>query len=167
MIENFAKVTDNLYRGGKISSMDELLELKNKYRINKIISLDKRSGEDIDNATKKLGIIHKIFAIGTGHPSQPISELKKIIPTLENNGPTYIHCYHGKDRTGMAIAMYRIYKGMSFQDAIKEAYKYGMGKGLSDEVALSYYDAVKQYNHENKKSLGNFNWKSFKMIKGK
>ena len=47
------------------------------------------------------------------------SEVKKLF--LEN-GPTFVHCYHGKDRTGLMVAIIKCkYLGVSADEAIKEA----------------------------------------------
>jgi tyrosine-protein phosphatase SIW14 len=38
----------------------------------------------------------------------------------ENPKPVFIHCHQGRDRTGLAVAAYRLSQGMSTADAIKE-----------------------------------------------
>jgi protein tyrosine phosphatase (PTP) superfamily phosphohydrolase (DUF442 family) len=38
----------------------------------------------------------------------------------ENPKPVFIHCHQGKDRTGLAVAAYRLSQGMSAEDAIRE-----------------------------------------------
>ena len=44
-------------------------------------------------------------------------------------GKTYIHCLHGKDRTGFMCAMYRMrVEGWSFEDAKREMYDFGFHK---------------------------------------
>jgi protein tyrosine/serine phosphatase len=55
--------------------------------------------------------------------------------------PVLIHCQHGEDRTGMAVAIIRIRSGWSYGDAIKEAVSHGyrqlFNRGL-DEVLERY-----------------------------
>lgn len=39
----------------------------------------------------------------------------------EANRPVFVHCLHGKDRTGLLVAMYRVARqGWSVEDAYKE-----------------------------------------------
>ena len=74
--------------------------------------------------------------------------MKELIPTILEDGPTYIHCRHGKDRTGMSVAMFRVHSGWKLGDALAEAFKFGMGYGLPHDVKQSYYDAVRSFAKE-------------------
>jgi len=153
MPNKFSIVNKNVFRGG-CPSLNEIPILKDYFGINKIVSLDQRSGDRIHPTCEKLGIKHIILGLGDGNDPK-VTELKNdIVPNLEEDGPTYVHCYHGKDRTGMCIAMYRISKGMSLRDALTDAYNFGMGSGLSRSVKHSYYDAVKEFaqNQDNNKA---------------
>jgi tyrosine-protein phosphatase SIW14 len=146
MPARFSKVIDNLYRGGCPSNMD-LVQLKSM-GIRKIVSLDEECGYSIDPMCEELGLQHIIWGLGDGKDPKVAALKKRIIPSLTHGGPTYIHCFHGKDRTGMAVAMYRIYTGWPVGTALDEAAKFGMGTHLSPIVTRSYYDAVKQYAKE-------------------
>jgi tyrosine-protein phosphatase SIW14 len=142
----FSKVTNDLYRGGCPSALD-LVKLKSM-GINKIISLDEECGNSIDSVCEELELKHIIWGLGDGTDPKVAALKKRIVPTLTHDGPTYIHCFHGKDRTGMAVAMYRIYTGWSVKKALEEAAKFGMGTHLSPKVTKSYYDAVKEFVNE-------------------
>jgi tyrosine-protein phosphatase SIW14 len=145
MPDRFSQVTKNLYRGGCPSAKD-LLFLRS-LGIKKIVSLDDECGHSIEPICEELGLQHIIWGLGDGNDPK-VAALKKIIPTLTHNGPTYIHCFHGKDRTGMAVAMYRVYSGWPVDKALEEAARFGMGKYLSHQVTRSYYDAVKKFANE-------------------
>lgn len=139
----FSKVTDGLFRGGKPSSND--LHLLKEKGIKKIVSLDEEIGKSIRPICKKLGLEHMIVGLTDGNDPK-VSVLKKIvIPSLLDNGPTYVHCRHGKDRTGMCIAMFRVHSGWPVYDALSEAYDFDMGKGLKTPSKESYYNAVNEY----------------------
>jgi hypothetical protein len=146
MPENFAKVTKKLYRGG-IPSYDDLIAL-HKLGIKKVVSLDEDSGLVIEDICKALGFEHVIWGLTTGDDPKVYVLKTKIIPTLTLGGPTYIHCKHGKDRTSMAVAMFRIYTGWSLNDALEEAKQFKMGVDLSQSTHDSYFDAVKHYHSE-------------------
>ena len=144
MPDRFAKVQDGLYRGGK-PTPKEVSMLKDLWGIKKIVSLDQKSGDEIAPIAKKLGIEHVIWGIGRGNDPKVAALKKRIVPSLLHGGPTYVHCVHGKDRTGMTIAMFRIYSGWSLEDALKEAQKFGMGRDLRKDTKDSYYDAVRNF----------------------
>lgn len=139
------KVDDNVLRGGE-PSVQDLKKLKH-IGINKIISLDEDIGLAIDHICQKLGLEHEIIPLTDGN-GPAIPALKNNISKLFQGGPIYVHCRHGKDRTGMTIAMYRIMTGWSLSRALQEARSLGMGTGLSESVKKSYYDAVKQFYEE-------------------
>lgn len=146
MPARFSKVTDSLYRGGCPSAID-LVKLKSM-GVKKIVSLDDECGHSIDSVCEELGLQHIIWGLGDGKDPKVAALKKRIIPTLTHGGPTYIHCFHGKDRTGMAVAMYRVSQGWPVGKALEEASKFGMGTNLSPIVARSYYDAVKDFVNE-------------------
>ena len=142
----FSKVDDMLYRGGK-PSPEHLIHFKRGLGINKILSLDGQVGYEIDNFCRALGLKHPMLPLGDGRDPK-VKALKAYIPYLTNDGPTYIHCYWGKDRTSMAVAMYRIHNGWSLEDALNEAHRFHMGEGLSKDVRDSYYNAVRDFAKE-------------------
>lgn len=145
-MDRFSKVSNKLYRGGKPSSLD--LYLLKEIGIKKIVSLDDKSGEDIKDICDDLGFEHIIWGIGDGNDPKIAALKSKIIPTLTIGGPTYIHCKHGKDRTGMSVAMFRILNGWKLKDALIEAFRFGMGKDLPKKTKQSYYDAVIKFDQE-------------------
>lgn len=145
--DRFSEVIKGLlFRGGKPSPKE--LALFKKAGIKKIISLDEESGRDIQPICRELGLDQIIWGLGDGTDPKVAALKKRIVPTLLHDGPTYIHCYHGKDRTGMAVAMFRVFSGWSLEKALSEAYDFGMGSGLSRNVRHSYYDAVKEFYKE-------------------
>lgn len=147
MPARFAKVQRGLYRGG-CPTAEDLRILKNNYGIKKIVSLDDKCGHAIDNICKDLELEHIIWGLGDGRDPKVGALKKRIVPQLLHGGPTYVHCFHGKDRTGMTIAMFRIYTGWSIDKALAEAFKFGMGSNLSPDVKQSYYNAVKEFAKE-------------------
>src|SRR5271165_1520542 len=106
-MKNFHQVRPNLYRGGK-PSVKDLLILKKKFNIERIISLDENIGENIDPFCNKLNIAHIIIGIHTGN-KKSIKHLLKynIHDLIDSSIPTFVHCLHGKDRTGLFIALVR------------------------------------------------------------
>lgn len=141
MIQRLRKVTDGLYRGSAPTPKD-VLWLKNNLGINKIVSLDKETGEKIDRTCKILDIEHvKIYLDMTRKSLIKLlnHDLKDL---LIKNGPTYLHCHHGKDRTGLVVALYKCkYMNESPEKAIEEAKSLGFGLGVDPKI-LSLYEKL-------------------------
>jgi len=144
MISNFRKVDTNLYAGAA-PSIKDVAWLKHKYGITKIVSLDENAGKKIDRATKLLGIKHIMLPIDIGKKSSLMRFLHHNIIKLLDGEKTYIHCQWGRDRTGLAIAMYRCeHDGWSCGKALKEAKKYGFGIGVDPKVVHLYKKLIAQ-----------------------
>ena len=143
MPNRFLHVADQIYRGGEPSSQDLHL-LSNIFDIKTIITLDGNIGGNISPIVKTLGMKHIIIPIGGAESIPLINYLKQNITSiLEEQQPVYIHCRHGSDRTGMAIALYRIqHDGISPQAALIEAKKLGFGDKLDPNTQQLYTDAI-------------------------
>lgn len=147
-MDRFKVVSDSLLRGGCPSESD-IDQLKDIWNVDNIISLDYHSGQKIKSKCKESGIKQIIMPLyGGGSPN--VSRL----PSLLNlDGITYVHCKHGKDRTGLFCAMYRVMnEGWNVEKALEEAISIGMGVGLSDKDKDSYINAVKSLGDVNNAS---------------
>jgi hypothetical protein len=143
MIYRFAKITDGLYRGSAPNDYDVTM-LHNKYGINKIVSLDQESSNKIDYICDLLKINHVLVPIDFSKSSL-INLLKYDLKNLLiNNGPTYLHCFAGKDRTGLVSALFKCkYMGEDPSTAIDEAKSMGFGLGIPPEITLLYEKMIK------------------------
>jgi len=137
MPDRFGKISEDIFRGGK-PSVKDLEILKNVYGVERIISLDGSIGNLISPACYKLGLEHIIIPIGGNESGHLTDFLKENILELLSDKPAYIHCRHGKDRTGMAAALYRIKTGWTKEDAFKEALSFDFGKDLNPESKEFY-----------------------------
>lgn len=157
MIRRFIKVNDQLYRGSA-PTPEDVVNLHKHFKINKIISLDEKSGVKIGRICKILGIKHIMIPIEVEH-AHIMTNLKRLESInlwdlLMVDGPTYVHCSHGKDRTGMLIAMFKCkYMGAPCNEAIKEAKSIGFGFGLPPFVYKLYTNMIckscqKDHNHD-------------------
>ena len=108
-IRNFYAVNKYLYRGGQPNS-EQFLNLKeNGFKT--IINL--RSGKKTiareKSIVEELGM--KFLNIPLSYFRNPtMDEVNRFIEYTEaaENQPLFVHCFHGVDRTGFIIAMYRI-----------------------------------------------------------
>jgi protein tyrosine/serine phosphatase len=138
MIVRFRKVDDNLYRGGAPSIQD--VKLLKQLGIKKIVSLDKEAGEHIDRACKLLHIQHIMLPIEISKRMSLIKFLNTDIEKLlSDNGPVFVHCAIGRDRTGLAVALYRCkVDGWRPQKAIEEARSFGFGEEIPQSIVNLY-----------------------------
>jgi protein tyrosine phosphatase (PTP) superfamily phosphohydrolase (DUF442 family) len=143
MTKNFALVSDQIYRGGE-PSIDDLRMMASVLDLRTVISLDGEIGSKIHQAVQDLGMEHLIIPISGRGSTALVDFLRNnIARLLESKKPVYVHCRHGSDRTGMAIAFYRMHKeGMSPEDAVAEARKFGFGDRLDPDTQQFYLDAI-------------------------
>jgi hypothetical protein len=149
MIHRFREVVPGvLYRGSAPSPLD-VKELKNKLGIKKIVSLDKDTGEKIDRACKLLDIEHIKMYIDTTNAKNQKKHLLRLLTrdlrrTFLEEGPTFVHCLHGKDRTGLVCAIIECkFFGESPEKAIHRAKSLGFGIGVPPEVVHLYESVIK------------------------
>ncbi len=149
---NFQKVNDLLYRSSAPSPKD-LLHLK-RLGIKKIVSLDEATGNKIDRAAKMLGIEHTMAPIDIGRKGSLLKFLcKDLFDLLQDRGPVLVHCAHGKDRTSLAVAMFRCrYENWPCDKALQEAHRFGFGIGLDPKIVRLYkrliQNSCEQHDHE-------------------
>ncbi len=138
----FKEVIPNLlYRGGEPKSW-EISALKHVFGIEQIISLDEKIGNNISKVCKLNNINHLIIPLTNCTDDAIGIILDNGAKNLVANKPTYVHCRHGKDRTGVFVAIYRIEDGWSCKKAIDEALSFGFGSGLDSDTTQSYIDAI-------------------------
>lgn len=126
-ILNFAKVTDNIYRGGQPTS-DGWKYLKS-IGVTNFVKLNLEHPNDLE--AQALGIVLNNCGIdfmdqllGPVDHNTISNAISSIIPN------TYIHCEHGQDRTGLVVACYRYGTGWTKQQSEDEMISMGFHKVL-------------------------------------
>lgn len=111
--------------------------------VNNIISLDQESGDKISSICGKLGVAHNIIPIDPGDTKSLKHLFKNNINKLLKDKITFVHCLHGRDRTGLFVAMVRcLLDKWDCKTAIKEAKKLRFGVGLDLPVELFYMKLI-------------------------
>ena len=143
MPDRFSNVSEQIYRGGEPSE-DDLRLMSDIYGIKTIVSLDGNIGGQIAPTVEEIGMEHIVIPIGGRGSISLINYLKNNIASiLSTKQPIYVHCRHGSDRTGMAVAFYRMQnEGMSPEDAINEAKAFGFGDKLDPDTEGLYKGAI-------------------------
>lgn len=148
---NLEKVSKNLYRGSAPLSKADIEMLIKKWGIKRIISLDEQIANNIQPFCEELHIDQLLIPIDVNDNSA--NSLMEInLKKLFGNGPTFVHCKHGKDRTGLLIALWRIQNGWTFKKAFNEAKKFGFGIGLSKSTIKNYCKLMMEMESRTKDS---------------
>jgi uncharacterized protein (TIGR01244 family) len=122
-VANFAMVDDGLYRGGQ-PSFDGVQQLKAK-GVRTVIDL-----RDDRNPSEKMWVEEAGIAYVNIPSNASRVDPEKIATFLkevdEAQKPIFVHCYHGRDRTGLEVAVYRmVEQGWPREAALKELYAHG------------------------------------------
>jgi len=127
-LPRFYKINENLYRGAQPLSggIERLAALGIKTVINLRGENEVTRSEQADARAAGL----RYFSVPLADLSAPTDEQVEKILALINDAqdwPVFVHCNHGKDRTGTIIAVYRIsHDGWTSEEAKAEAKRLGM-----------------------------------------
>ena len=123
-LPNFGEVTPNLFRGGQPGA-DGLRALK---KMGVLIVVDMRGGhsEHEKRAVEELGMEYVSIPWHCPLPSdEPFVKFLKVIEQHPGK-KVFVHCRLGDDRTGMAIASYRMAEeGWTSEEALQEMELFG------------------------------------------
>lgn len=123
-LTNFAEVSPRLFRGGQ-PGVDGLEALK-KMGVSIIVDMRGSKSPHEQIAVGKLGMQYVVIPWHCPFPSDGIfARFLKVIH--DNPGKKiFVHCRLGDDRTGMAIAAYRMAdEGWSAEEALEEMKEFG------------------------------------------
>ncbi|CAN5390694.1 hypothetical protein BH11CYA1_BH11CYA1_43870 [soil metagenome] len=149
-ISNFHQVSSRLYRGGQPN--EQGFEALRELAVKTVVSLRWRK-QRVDSEkliVERLGM--RFISIPLNYWTLPndahVKELLKIIDDQANH-PIFIHCFHGADRTGVMVAMYRILRhDWSLQEAYKEMRACGFHRFATAHFKLALWKLARQAAHE-------------------
>jgi len=123
-IPNFGRISPTLYRGAQPTA-DGFAELK-KRGVDIVVDLRGGRSSQEEAAVTKLGMQYVSIPTHCPFPKdEPWAKFLKVV--RENPGKAvFVHCRLGDDRTGMAVASYRMAEqGWSADEALKEMKYFG------------------------------------------
>ena len=124
VLDNFHKVSDKLYRGAK-QNAEGYKKLK-EMGIKTVVNL--RTSNKEEKIVKDAGLNYVFIPTKTSKLGDDTIEKFLEVVSKPENRPVFVHCYHGSDRTGAAVASYRIvFEDYTPEEAHKEmtSGKYG------------------------------------------
>ncbi len=133
-VTNFHQVDEHIYRGAQPNGpgFTNLAKLG----IKTVLDLRGEASEDAEVSSAGMRYVHMPWS---GFKAPTDSQMREVLTLLNNSSdwPVFVHCKRGADRTGTAIACYRItHDHWSTQQALTEAKSLGMS---SFERAMQRY----------------------------
>jgi protein tyrosine/serine phosphatase len=134
-LPNLRKVSDTLYRGAQPSA-EGYAELK-KMGVATVVDL--RDFHDEAKAVTTADLQYRAIPMGALHPEdEDVVAFLKIVMD-KSLQPVFVHCQHGSDRTGMTVAVYRIFiDGWTKEQAIEEMTEGATGFHTGFQNLLGY-----------------------------
>ncbi|MFK7741286.1 MAG: tyrosine-protein phosphatase [Planctomycetota bacterium] len=131
-VQNWHRVSDDLYRAAQPSSAD-MRTLQN-FGVRSIVNLREFHSDRERLRETRLHLVEHPLATGHVGYQDLVAALRKL---LDAPKPALVHCWHGSDRTGAVCAAWRIaIDGWSPSEALDEMVAGGFGHS-------SYYDNLR------------------------
>ncbi|MEQ1878762.1 MAG: tyrosine-protein phosphatase [Bdellovibrionia bacterium] len=137
-IARFSQVTKQIFRGGQPDTRAEYDFLKSN-GIKTIINL-RNDGEYEKSIAQQYGFGFKWFPMSAYQaPSQQMVEAALTAMNDPALQPVFVHCLHGKDRTGMMIAIHRVvYQRWPQRAAYNEMISFGFNRAFAPLLYTFY-----------------------------
>lgn len=123
---NFYQISDSVFRSEQPE--EAFIPLLKKHDIDVVINLRHRDKDEITLATTNVQLVHIPINTWSIDREDLLAVMQQIKIAQSHHQKVLIHCYHGSDRTGASIAMYRvIFENWATQDALAEMKHGGYG----------------------------------------
>jgi len=145
-LPNFAEVTPNLFRGGQPGA--DGLEALKKMGVTIVVDMRGSRSDHERQVVMKLGMHY--VSIPWHCPFPKAEAFAKFLHVVQENPgkKIFVHCRLGDDRTGMAIASYRMaVQGWSADEAMKEMELFGF-RGVHHAICPGLASYEKKFPKE-------------------
>jgi protein tyrosine/serine phosphatase len=120
---NFYQISDFVYRSEQPNL--ELAQHLKAHHIERVINLRSRHKDPTILDPRHFELVHLPIHTWALNREDLLDVMKEIQYAQQHDQKVLLHCYHGSDRTGASVAMYRIiFEQWSIEDALREM-KYG------------------------------------------
>ncbi|MBZ5724117.1 MAG: tyrosine-protein phosphatase [Acidobacteriia bacterium] len=138
-VPNFHKVNDQVYRGAQPSAEG----FRNLARLGVKTVIDLRSRSASEQRKVEAAGMRYIAMPWSGYNAPTADQMSRLLALLHDSaaGPVFVHCRRGADRTGTAIACYRImHDHWDNRKALTEAKSCGMSltERLMQQFVLAF-----------------------------
>lgn len=110
---NFLKVNNNYFRGAVPDNESYVKEFLYNNGVKTVVDLrmtSRKNQEKERELLAKYGIKYENIPMNPGKPPTD-KEIKRFFEIIDKKESVYVHCMHGKDRTGIMTALYQISQG--------------------------------------------------------
>lgn len=132
-IPNFSQVAPDVYRGGQPTYKG--WKYLHSLGVRNVVKLNSYAEGDSDNVAVALGM--RVYCLPISLCQQTIGEPDRIqlreavALMMPIDGPVFVHCSHGEDRTGLVVAQYRVHvQGWTRREAESEMMEMGFNPWL-------------------------------------
>ncbi|QIT19694.1 dual specificity protein phosphatase family protein [Acinetobacter pittii] len=123
---NFYQISNDVYRSEQPDTA-MISELKN-HQIGTIINLRAKDADSLVFKNENFNLVHIPINTWAIDRQDLLEVMQQIKLAKQNDQRVLLHCYHGSDRTGASVAMYRIiFENWAIDDAVKEMKHGGYG----------------------------------------
>lgn len=123
---NFYQISQDVYRSEQPDA--ELIASLKQHQIHTVINLRARNKDANVFKDQDFNLVHIPIYTWAINRDDLLTAMRAIQTAKQQNQKVLVHCYHGSDRTGATIAMYRIiFENWSIEDAVKEMKQGGYG----------------------------------------
>jgi len=121
--DNFYQISEHVFRSEQPTA--ELIPQLKAHHINVVINLRSRNADLDVLASSGFKLVHLPIHTWAMSREDLLQVMRQVQQAKALDQKVLIHCYHGSDRTGASIAMYRIiFENWKIEDALSEM-KYG------------------------------------------
>jgi len=140
-IKNFHQVSEGIFRGASPSK--EGLTALSQLGFRTVLSFRWRKAPLAVERMQVLDLGMKFISIPLNYWSLPnqrqINEFLEVIDD-ERNYPIFVHCFHGADRTGLLMGIFRVVRcGWTFHDAYREMVACGFHRFQTQHYKLALW----------------------------
>lgn len=147
---NFRYFAEQIWAGGA-PNLDQMSDIIREKKIRNVLSLDRASAALLSPLLKQSKVNQIMVPIDpVAYPTDNLKYLIRNIRQIMTKQPIYVHCSLGQDRTGFALALYRVLKyNYSADNAIAEAKRFGYGSGIN-QATQNFYNSILKKAFETK-----------------
>ncbi|TCB49924.1 protein tyrosine phosphatase [Acinetobacter sp. ANC 4779] len=121
--DNFYQISEHMFRSEQPTA--ELIPQLKAHHINVVVNLRSRNADLDILPSPDFKLVHLPIHTWAMSREDLLQVMRQIQQAKALDQKVLIHCYHGSDRTGASIAMYRIiFENWKIEDALSEM-KYG------------------------------------------
>lgn len=123
---NFYQISQDVFRSEQPST--DLIAILKQHEIGTVINLRARNEDAQVLKDQPFKLVHIPINTWAINREDLLQAMRTIQTAKQHNQKVLVHCYHGSDRTGATIAMYRIvFENWTIEDAVKEMKQGGYG----------------------------------------